>query len=150
MVFQEPGRPGGLLGQLGELLHRCPERRRLPGEVEEDEVVGQVQLVPGVDVLHQPAEIQQVDLAHDDPVLVLVDDGADLAQARMDRRPVLVMANTGLVAAKFRVLGEPVDGVDPEAVDAAVEPEAEDSCIAASTSGLSQLRSGCCGANEWR
>jgi hypothetical protein len=26
-----------------------------------------------------------------DPVLVLVDDGADLAQARVDRRPVLVM-----------------------------------------------------------
>jgi hypothetical protein len=33
----------------------------------------------------------------------------------------------GLVAAKLRVLGEPVDGVDPEAVDAAIEPEAEDS-----------------------
>ena len=126
MVFQEPGRPGGMLGQLGELLHRCPERRRLPGKVEEDEVVGQVQLVPGVDVFHEPAEIQQVDLAHDDPVLVLVDDGADLAQALVDGWPVLVMAEAGLVVAKLRVLGEPVDGVDPEAVDAAIEPEAED------------------------
>jgi hypothetical protein len=35
------------------------------------------------------------------------------------------MAAAGLVVANFRVLGHPVDGVDPEAVDAAVEPEAE-------------------------
>ena len=54
-----------------------------------------------------------------------LDHGADLAQARVDGRPVLVVVATGLVVAKFRVLGEPVDGVDAEAVDATVEPEAQ-------------------------
>ena len=39
--------------------------------------------------------------------------------------PVLVVAQARLVVAELRVLGELVDDVDPEAVDAAVEPEAQ-------------------------
>jgi hypothetical protein len=70
-----PAWDGRRLGQVGELLHRGPQRRRPPGQVEEDEVVGEVQFVSGIDVFHQAAQVQQVDLADEHPVVVLLDDG---------------------------------------------------------------------------
>ncbi len=126
MILHEPRWPGRTLGELGERLHRRADRRRLPGEMEEDEVVRQVQFVPGVDVPRDLAEVQQVDLAHDHPLVVLIDNGPDPSQPLVDGGPVLVMAQAGLVIAKFRILRDLVDDVDPEAVDAPVEPEVQD------------------------
>jgi hypothetical protein len=126
MILQEPGRPGRDLGQLGEFLHRRAVRRRLPRQVEEDEVVGQVQLVSGVDVLHQLLQVEQVDLAHDHPVVILLDDGPDPPQAVVDGGPVLVVLQPGLVVPQLGILGDLVDHVDPEPVDTPVEPEPQD------------------------
>jgi hypothetical protein len=60
------------------------------------------------------------------------------------------MVATGLVVAKFRVLGEPVDCVDPEAVDAAVEPEAEDVVHCRLYLGVVPVEVGLAGMNECR
>jgi hypothetical protein len=105
---------------------RGPERRRPPGQVEEDEVVGEVQFVSGVDVLHQAAQAQQVDLADEHPPVVGVDDGPDPPQPVVDGGPVLVVAQVRLVVPELRVLADPVDDVDAEAVGAPVEPESQD------------------------
>ena len=126
MVLQEPGWPGRHLSQVDEVLHRRADRCCPPGEVEEDEVVREVQLVSGVDVLHDPAQVHQVDLADEHPVVILVDDGPDPAQPIVDGGPVLVVAQARLVVTKFRILGDLVDDVDAEAVSAPVEPEAQD------------------------
>jgi hypothetical protein len=126
MVGQEPRRPGGLGRQGLEVVDRGAEGLGVPGQVEEDEVVRQVQLVAGVEVAHHPMEVQQVDLAHDYPVRVLVDDPPDPAHAVVDGVPVLVVAAGGLgVVAQQRVLGDLVHHVDAEAVHPAVQPEAQ-------------------------
>jgi hypothetical protein len=77
------------------LIDRGSDRRRVPGQVREGEVVGHVQLVARVDVLDEPREVINVDLPHEHPVVVLIDHRANPAQTVVDRRPVLVVAHLG-------------------------------------------------------
>ena len=85
-----------------------------------------MQLVARLEVADDAVQVVQRDLADDHAVVVLVDDAADPAQPVVDRVPVLVVAprRAGVVAQQ-RVLGDLGDRVEPEAVDAAVEPEAQ-------------------------
>ena len=99
---------------------------RAPVLVDEDEVVREVQLVAVLQVGDDAVQVLQRHLPHDHAVLVLVHDLADAAQAVVDRLPVLVVRarRTGLVAQE-RVLGDPRDRVQAQAVDAAIHPEAD-------------------------
>ena len=55
----------------------------------------------------------------------LLEHRADAPQPGMDRGPVLVVTAARLVLAQLRVLADAVDDVDPKAVDAAGQPEAQ-------------------------
>ena len=110
-----------------------------------------MELVAGLEVADDPVQVLERDLADDHPVLVLVDDPADAAQALVDRLPVLVVAaRCAGVVAQQRVLGDLVDGVEPQPSTPRSNQKRITSCIAASTSGLSQSRSGCSRMNECR
>jgi hypothetical protein len=63
MVFQEPGRPGGLLGQLGELLHRCPEAA-VPGGAEWSRL--RFQELAGMGDRSRPKEVVITEMSHVD------------------------------------------------------------------------------------
>ena len=126
VVGEEPGGPGGLLGQRLEVGDRGRVGLSLPVLVDEDEVVREVQLVAGLEVADDAVQVLQRDLPHDHAVVVFVDHAADAAQALVDRLPVLVVAPAGLgVVAQQRVLGDLVDGVQAQTVDPAVHPEAQ-------------------------
>ena len=95
MVAEKPGRPGTALAQCFEVVDGVTDRGRVPGLVQEGEVVGQMQLVAGVDVFDDSPEVVDIDLPDQHPVVVLIDHGADPAQAVMDRGPVLVVPHLG-------------------------------------------------------
>ena len=126
VVVETPGRPAGFARQVLELVDRRTEAARRPGQVQEEEVVGQVELVAGDHVAGERALVQDVNLADRDAVAVeLLEHPADRGEARMHRGPILVVAVARLVVAQRRVLADLVGDVDPEAVDAAPQPEAQ-------------------------
>ncbi len=126
VVGEEPRRPRRAIGERLEVVDRRAERVRVPRQLDEDEVVREMQLVAGGEVADDAMQVLQRDLADDHPVVVLVDHAADPAQALVDRVPVLVVpAGRADVVAQERVLRDLVDRVEPQAVDAAVHPEAD-------------------------
>ena len=126
VVVETPGRPARFARQVLELVDRRTEAGRRPGQVQEEEVVGQVELVAGDHVAGERALVQDVNLADRDAVAVeLLEDPADRGEARMHRGPILVVAVARLIVAQRRVLADLVGDVDPEAVDATPQPEAQ-------------------------
>lgn len=103
----------------------------------EAEVEGQVELVAAAVVLRHGLRVHDVDLAHGHALVVAVEQPADLAQGTVHVRVVLVVQVTlpavavalapgdQRVVAQGGILQDLVDHVDPEAVHAPVEPEAQ-------------------------
>ena len=158
VVGQHPGRPGARRDSRSTCAisrARRPRPRRVQGRKSNDEV----QLVAvAVDSCRRDGRSPQVDLADHHPVAgVLVEQrGGCRAAARACRArswmPHAVDARPARRARRAaRVLADAVDDVDAEAVDAAVEPEAQHVVHRRRRPrGCAQLRSGCSGRNRCR
>ena len=139
-------------GQRLEVVDRGAEGLRVPRQVAEDEVVRQVQLVARCEVGDDPVQVLQRDLADEHAVVVLVDD------ARGSRAGGRGSSPSPRRGAAPRRCGRAAAGPWRScAIASSRKPSTprssqkrSTSCIAASTSGLSQLRSGCSGMNECR
>ena len=139
-------------GEPLELVDHRAEALGAPGRAQEDEVERQMQLVAGVRNATRRSLVEEVDLAHRHAVaVVLLEHGADAAQQLVAARPVLVLAPRARSPT-------PGSGSLPSRWTTSMRkpstPRSSQkrsvSCIAASTSGLAQLRSGCSGGNECR
>ena len=139
VVGEGPRRPALSLATvpgLGPLPHQLAfEARR----VEVEEAVGAVQvIVAGGEGLHLALGVVAADLGHGEAAAVAVGQGADPLQEVGDGRVRLVVhlvleverpgplaaRRQGRIVPEIRVVHREVDGVEAEAVDAAVQPEA--------------------------
>ena len=125
-----------------DLVDAGAERGRLPRAPQEAEVERELQLVErGTVVRRDAARIEQIDLADHHALAVASSSAAPAADDVVHLGPILIVdvllaeviahrvrvAVVGRrVVAQRRVLDHLVDHVDAEAVDAPVEPEADD------------------------
>ena len=119
-------RPGGQqrLEPLGR-LSKSPGPPRLAKEREVEDEVEPV--VPVAVVADHPLRVHQVDLAHRHLRLVGVEHPAELPHDVARHLEILVTAWLAVdVVAEVRIVADALHRVDPEPVDAPVEPESED------------------------
>jgi hypothetical protein len=121
----------GVGDQLVGGVDLAAPQRAVPRGLERREVERQVELLAGAVVGGHLAGGQQVDLAEEDPVaLVVVDDLPQAADDLVVLRGVVDVGvrrrGAGRVVGQARLLAQALDHVDPEPVDAPVEPEPHD------------------------
>ena len=156
VVGEDPRRPrADRIEPRGDVRDALAPRGGVPGSEDrrgqlEDEVqLVIVAVVPGV-----RAREQQPHLAHQHAVARIgVDDPAERAQDRVRRllvvqRRLRDRRQVGREVRQPRVLPEAVDDVDPEAVDAAGEPEAEHVLHGAPHVGVGPVQVGLLGKEE--
>ena len=164
VVAEHPVGPAAARQRLLVFLDQHGDLARVPGGLDELEVERQVRARQiGAVIGDEPLD-RQVDLADQHPVVVFLehaphagDDVVHLGlvgrmdlQKALDLGPAELIAGIGRVVAELGVLHQVPDDVDAEAVDAAVEPEAQRRrAWPARTSGLRQLRSGCSSRKAW-
>ena len=125
VVGQHPGgrRAGGGVERQRAVDHRA-QLGGVPGTAQIGKVEHRVQLVPA-QVAGQPRGIGQPDLADQYPAGVFV---GDLAPGPVDIVHVVAVGigRRARGLGQRRVLGQQRGGIDPDAVDAAIEPEPQD------------------------
>jgi len=142
VIFKGPAWPADPLFRR-PFLQRVPdERTGQRGRIEEVEAIGGVEAMVALrEGLHFPVIVRAADLCNGEAVGIGVEHGADLFQKQGKVRVALAIqfeleiewpgAQAAIVGgwrivAQFRIVHRMVDRVDAKAVDAPVQPEADD------------------------